>query len=191
MRGAPLSCRAPWLQPDPHSRFPSAPSSAPARRAACVARARCPASSTRPATPGAPFQADAHDIALFLAEGHALFDLEIEGSGTVPVVVKEQQRHPVRGDLVHLDCQQVDLEHAIQADVALELSGVDDAPGVKEGGILEHILREITVEALPTDIPDVDLSYDVSAMVIGDTITLDDGRRCPRASRSSSTTPRS
>ena len=118
------------------------------------------------------FQADAHLIALFLAEGHALFDLEFEGHGAVPVVVKEQQKHPVRGHIMHLDCQQVDLDTAIQADVSLELIGTDDAPGVKEGGVLEHILRDITVAALPTDIPD-GLFYDVSAMVIGDTISLD------------------
>ena len=57
--------------------------------------------------PARPFQADAHDLGLFIGEGHALFDLEIEGVEAVPVVVKEEQRHPVRGDLVHLDCQQV------------------------------------------------------------------------------------
>jgi len=119
-----------------------------------------------------PFQADAHDLALFINEGHALFDLEIDGEGKVPVVVKEEQRHPVRGDLVHLDCQEVDLKQEIQADIAIELSGVEDAPGVKEGGILEHVTREITIEALPTDIPDEGLSVDVSAMVIGDTIQL-------------------
>ncbi|MCB0875442.1 MAG: 50S ribosomal protein L25 [Solirubrobacterales bacterium] len=120
-----------------------------------------------------PFQADAHDLSLFINEGHALFDLDIEGAGKVPVVVKEEQRHPVRGDLLHLDCQQVDLKQEIQADVAIELDGVEDAPGVKEGGILEHVTREITIEALPTDIPDEGLHVDVSAMVIGDTIQLD------------------
>jgi large subunit ribosomal protein L25 len=120
-----------------------------------------------------PFQADAHDLALFINEGHALFDLEIEGEGKVPVVIKEEQRHPVRGDLVHIDCQQVDLKQEIQADVAIELEGTEDAPGVKEGGILEHVTREITIEALPTDIPDEGLQVDVSAMVIGDTIQLD------------------
>jgi large subunit ribosomal protein L25 len=120
-----------------------------------------------------PFQADAHDLALFINEGHALFDLDIEGQGKVPVVVKEEQRHPVRGDLLHLDCQQVDLQQEIQADVAIELDGVEDAPGVKEGGILEHVTREITIEALPTDIPDEGLHVDVSAMIIGDTIQLD------------------
>ncbi len=120
-----------------------------------------------------PFQADAHDLSLFINEGHALFDLEIEGAGKVPVVVKEEQRHPVRGDLIHIDCQQVDLAQEIQADVAIELEGAEDAPGVKEGGILEHVTREVTIEALPTDIPDEGIAVDVSAMVIGDTVQLD------------------
>ena len=78
-----------------------------------------------------PFQADAHDLALFINEGHALFDLEIAGETKVPVVVKEEQRHPVRGNLIHIDCQQVDLAQEIQADVAIEIEGTEDAPGVK------------------------------------------------------------
>ena len=123
--------------------------------------------------PARAFQADAHDLALFINEGHALFDLEIEGEAKVPVVLKEEQRHPVRGTLIHIDCQQVDLEQEIQADVAIELAGAEDAPGAKEGGILEHVTREITIEALPTDIPDEGLRVDVSAMAIGDTIQLD------------------
>jgi large subunit ribosomal protein L25 len=121
--------------------------------------------------PARPFQADAHELSLFINEGHALFDLEIAGEDKVPVVIKEEQRHPVRGDLMHLDCQQVDLLQEIQADVAIELVGVEEAPGVKEGGILEHILREVTVAALPTDIPE-QITFDVSEMVIGDTIQL-------------------
>jgi large subunit ribosomal protein L25 len=118
------------------------------------------------------FQADGHDLGLFIGEGHALFDLEIEGQKAVPVVVKEEQRHPVRGHLVHLDCQQVSLDTKIQADVAIELLGTEEAPGVREGGILEHVTREVTIEALPTDIPDV-ISVDVSGLVIGDTVQLD------------------
>ncbi len=119
------------------------------------------------------FQADAHTLSLFINEGHALFDLEIEGVGAVPVVVKEEQRHPVRGNIMHIDCQQVDLDVKIQADVELVLVGTEDAPGVKEGGILEHVTREITIEALPTAIPDEGISIDVSHMVVGDTIQLD------------------
>jgi large subunit ribosomal protein L25 len=121
--------------------------------------------------PARPFAADAHHISLFLGEGHTLFDLQIEGEQAVPVVVKEEQRHPVRGELIHIDCHEVDLEQAIQAEVALELEGTEDAPGVKEGGILEHVTREITVEALPADIPE-SIVVDVSAMVIGDTLQL-------------------
>ena len=86
-------------------------------------------------------------------------------------MVKEQQRHPVRGELIHIDCHEVDLTQEIQADVSIELEGAEDAPGVKEGGVLEHVTREVTVEALPAAIPE-SLSVDVSEMVIGDTIQL-------------------
>ena len=106
-----------------------------------------------------------------LADGHALFDLEIEGAKAVPVVVKEQQLHPVRGSLQHIDLQEVKLDEAIQAEVAIELEGAEAAPGVKGGGVLEHVTREITVEALPTEIPDK-IVVDVSAMEINDTLQL-------------------
>jgi large subunit ribosomal protein L25 len=119
-----------------------------------------------------PFQVGERDARHILGGGQALFDLEIEGTKAVPVVVKEQQRHPVRGDIQHLDLQQVRLDEKIQADVAIELEGAEEAPGSKEGGVLEHITREITVEALPTDIPEM-ITVDVSAMDINDTITLD------------------
>src|SRR5262245_54130259 len=116
-----------------------------------------------------PFQAPERDIRGVLAEGAALFDLEIEGAKAVPVVVKEQQHHPVRGSLQHIDLQEVRLDEAIQADVAIELEGTDTAPGVKGGGVLEHVTREVTVEALPTDIPGR-LVADVSAMEVNDTL---------------------
>ena len=106
-----------------------------------------------------------------ISEGAALFDLEIDGGKAVPVVVKEQQLHPVRGSLQHIDLQEVKLDEAIQAEVAIELEGAETAPGVKGGGVLEHVTREITVEALPTDIPDR-IVVDVSAMEINDTLQL-------------------
>lgn len=118
-----------------------------------------------------PFQVSERDLRHVLSEGAALFDLEIEGSKAVPVVVKEAQHHPVRGSFQHLDLMQVDLTEEIQAEVAIELEGADDAPGVKGGGVLEHVTREITVEALPTDIPD-NIVVDVSAMEVNDTLQL-------------------
>lgn len=117
------------------------------------------------------FQAGEREIRNVLAGGQALFDLEVEGSKAVPVVVKEQQLHPVRGSLQHIDLQEVKLDEAIQAEVAIELEGAESAPGVKGGGVLEHVTREITVEALPTEIPER-LVADVSEMEINDTVQL-------------------
>jgi large subunit ribosomal protein L25 len=118
-----------------------------------------------------PFQAPEREVRSVISEGAALFDLEIDGGKAVPVVVKDQQLHPVRGSLQHIDLQAVKLDEAIEAEVAIELEGVDVAPGVKGGGVLEHVTREITVEALPTDIPDR-IVVDVSAMEINDTLQL-------------------
>jgi len=118
-----------------------------------------------------PFQVSERDIRSILSEGAALFDLEIDGGKAVPVVIKEAQHHPVRGSFQHLDLMQVNLKEAIQAEVAIELEGVDDAPGVRGGGVLEHVTREITVEALPTDIPD-NICVDVAALEVNDTLQL-------------------
>ncbi|HEX6667845.1 MAG TPA: 50S ribosomal protein L25 [Solirubrobacterales bacterium] len=118
-----------------------------------------------------PFQVSEREVRNLISEGAALFDLEIDGGKAVPVVVKEQQMHPVRGSLQHIDLQEVKLDEAIQAEVAIELEGIETAPGVKGGGVLEHVTREILVEALPTEIPDR-LVLDVSAMEINDTLQL-------------------
>jgi large subunit ribosomal protein L25 len=118
-----------------------------------------------------PFQVPARELRVVLGQGQALLDLELDGGKAVPVVIKEQQHHPVRGDVLHLDCLEVRLDEAIQAEVAVELEGADQAPGVREGGVLEHVTREITVEALPTEIPE-QITVDVSEMEINDTINL-------------------
>ncbi len=117
------------------------------------------------------FQVSERDVRNVIAEGAALFDLSVDGGKARPVVVKEQQLHPVRGTLRHIDLQEVKLDEAIQAEVLIELEGVEDAPGVKASGVLEHVTREITIEALPTEIPDK-ITVDVSAMEINDTLQL-------------------
>src|SRR5205807_9416990 len=118
------------------------------------------------------FEVDARDLRLALAHAGAVLDLSVEGSGSSPVVLKELTRHPVTGDTVHIDLLRVRLDEAISTTVVVELTGADDSPGVKEGGVLEQVTREVNIEALPTDIPD-SLTYDVSELVIGDTITLE------------------
>jgi large subunit ribosomal protein L25 len=106
-----------------------------------------------------------------LAHSGAILRVEIDGGGGTPVLVKDVQRHPVRGDLLHVDLLRVRLDRPIQATTVLELTGVEDAPGVKEGGILEQVTRELNVEALPTAIPD-SIEHDVSSMEMNDTLTL-------------------
>src|SRR6185312_1290587 len=64
-------------------------------------------------------------------------DLRLDGGKATPVVLKEAQRDPVRGQTVHIDLLRVRLDQAIHAVVPLELTGIDETPGVKEGGILE------------------------------------------------------
>jgi large subunit ribosomal protein L25 len=117
------------------------------------------------------FKVDARSVRSVLSEGHALFDVQLDGGERQPVIVKEQQRDPVRGRLVHLDLLKVRLDETIQSTVPLELEGVEDAPGVKEGGVLEHVTRELQIEALPTDIPDK-IVADVSALGIAETMML-------------------
>lgn len=117
------------------------------------------------------FDADARDLRIALAGSGAVMDLSVDGGKATPVVLKEAQRDPVRGETVHVDLLRVRLDEEISAVVPLELLGVDDAPGVKEGGVLEQITRELNVEALPTAIPEC-IEHEVGEMEIGDTIML-------------------
>ncbi len=118
------------------------------------------------------FQVPARELRHALADAGAVMDLTIEGGTSTPVVVKDLVRHPVSNATVHIDLLRVRLDEKIQATVFLELVGGDESPGAVDGGVLEQITRELTIEALPNDIPD-SLTHDVSTLQIGDTVTLD------------------
>src|SRR5581483_1066827 len=118
------------------------------------------------------FAVDARVLRQALAHAGAVIDLSFDGAGGTPVVLKELVRHPVTGETIHIDLLRVRLDQAIHSTVVVELTGADESPGVKEGGVLEQVTREVNIEALPTDIPD-QLTFDVSELVIGDTITLE------------------
>jgi len=79
----------------------------------------------------------------------------------------------VRGGVTHVDLQEVRLDQTIQASVSVQLHGGDDAPGVREGGVLSQPLREVRVEALPLEVPE-HLDLDVSGMEIGGTLRISD-----------------
>jgi large subunit ribosomal protein L25 len=118
------------------------------------------------------FDVDARELRHALAASGAVLEVSDGGSAS-PAILKSAHYHPVRGETLHVDLLRVNLNVAIHAVVPLELTGGDDSPGVKEGGVLEQITRELNIEALPTAIPE-SISHDVSEMQINDTITLAD-----------------
>jgi large subunit ribosomal protein L25 len=117
------------------------------------------------------FSVDARILRNTLAHSGAILDISVDGGTSSPVLVKDLQRHPVRGDIMHVDFIRVNMNETIQTTVVLELVGADDAPGVNEGGVLSQETREVNIEALPGDIPDT-ITHDVSGMQINDTLTL-------------------
>src|SRR3954452_4734281 len=117
------------------------------------------------------FSVDARILRNTLAHSGTILDVTIGSGKTSPVLVKDIQRHPVRGDIVHVDLLRVNMNEAIQTTVVLELLGADTAPGVVEGGVLTQETRELNIEALPGDIPDV-IQHDVSSMEMNATLNL-------------------
>jgi large subunit ribosomal protein L25 len=116
------------------------------------------------------FLVDERELRHALAARGAVVELQL-GANATPAVLQDAQRHPVRGHTMHVDFLRVNLNVAIHAVVTLELLGGEDAPGTKEGGVLEHVTREINIEALPNDIPER-LELDVSKMDVNDTMFL-------------------
>jgi large subunit ribosomal protein L25 len=103
---------------------------------------------------------------------HAILDVVLEGQKTTHAsILKEAQRDPIRGKVVHVDLHEVRLDQPIQAQVVVELVG--EAPGTKEGGVLSQVTREINVEALPMEIPER-IELDVGELHIGDALRLAD-----------------
>ncbi len=105
---------------------------------------------------------------------NTLLDLTVEGRsdlGSPVALVKELQRHPIRGTILHADFYQVDLTKSVEVEVPIHLVG--KAKGIDFGGILEHSLREVALECLPRSIP-ASIEVDVSNMEIGDVIHVRD-----------------
>ena len=102
---------------------------------------------------------------------NAILDVTVEGD-LRPVIVKEYQRDPISGRVTHVDLVQVRLDRVIQTTVGIELIG--DSPGVREGGVLQQVAREITVEALPLEVPER-IEVDVSGRL--EDVTVPDGVR--------------
>ena len=105
--------------------------------------------------------------------GHnTIFDLNVEGSGAVKAMIVDWQNEPVKGHLLHIDLKRIAMDKAMRVSVPIQLTGVP--VGVKtQGGILEHVLREVEIECLPADIPS-HLDVDVSGLEINGSIRVSD-----------------
>jgi large subunit ribosomal protein L25 len=102
---------------------------------------------------------------------NALINLQVEGDEYL-TVAREVQRHPVRGDIVHLDFIRISLDETIEAEVPIEFIGVP--VGVREGkGIVETPHASVLVSALPTDIPS-HVTLDITALKVGDSARVSD-----------------
>src|SRR3954453_2516669 len=84
------------------------------------------------------FAVDARILRNTLAHSGAILQVSLDGAADSPVLVKDLQRHPVRGEIVHVDLLRVDMNETIHTTVVLELTGGDAAPGVVEGGVLSQ-----------------------------------------------------
>jgi large subunit ribosomal protein L25 len=105
--------------------------------------------------------------------GHnTIFDLNVTGSALVKAMIVDWQREPIKGNLLHIDLKRIAMDKAMRVSVPIQLVGVP--AGVKtQGGILEHVLREVEIECLPGDIPS-HLDVDVSGLELHGVIHVSD-----------------
>lgn len=121
-----------------------------------------------------PLSVNARDFtkAVSSASGiNVIVDLKIQGKDQVSVMVKDYQAHCIDRNFLHVDFLKVDLTKKVQVEVPIVLVG--KSIGVKDGGILEHITRTLSINCLPTAIPN-SLEVDVSALKIGDNLHVHD-----------------
>jgi len=111
---------------------------------------------------------------------NVIVNLQVEGAALAKgkghrrsrtAVIKEIQYHAIRQEILHIDFNEISLTEALVVKVPIAVKG--EAQGIKEGGVLEHVLWEIEVECLPTQIPE-NIPVDVSPLQIGDSILVKD-----------------
>jgi large subunit ribosomal protein L25 len=103
--------------------------------------------------------------------GHnSIFDVEVAGGEKTPVIVADEQYHPVKGTLMHIDLKRIDLTRKLRVGVPIHVIG--DAKGVKQqGGVLDIVTKTVEVECIPDDIPDK-FDVDVTELMIGNNIRV-------------------
>jgi len=124
---------------------------------------------------GTPVQVNAHDFEKILrghSGEHMMVDLALEGGSDLKVLIKEIQHHPVSRKILHVDFNEVSLTKRLHVQLPIRLMG--EATGVtQQGGVLEHLLREVEVACLPTDMIEA-IEVDVTNMGVGDSLSVKD-----------------
>jgi large subunit ribosomal protein L25 len=124
---------------------------------------------------GRALTVNAHELELLLAQinpENTIIDLRVDGGQTVPALIREVQQHPSRPVILHVDFFQVKAGEKINVAVPVRLTGTP--VGVSEtGGVLQEVLRELTVECLPKDIPS-SIELDVSGLEVGQSLHVSD-----------------
>ncbi|MDV2686755.1 50S ribosomal protein L25/general stress protein Ctc [Alkalihalophilus lindianensis] len=103
---------------------------------------------------------------------NGLFSLNVDGSKH-QVMIHDMQIDPLKNEYLHVDFFEVDMKSEIDADVPVRLTG--ESPGSTEGGVVTHLLYDISVKCLPNDIPE-EIELDISELNIGDSIQITDLR---------------
>jgi large subunit ribosomal protein L25 len=103
--------------------------------------------------------------------GHnSIFDVEVSGTEKTPVIVADEQYHPVKGTLMHIDLKRIDLTRKLRVSIPVHAKG--DAKGIKQqGGVLDLVTKQIEIECIPDDIPDAFI-VDVTELLIGNAIRV-------------------
>lgn len=103
--------------------------------------------------------------------GHnSIFDVEVPGAEKTPVIVADEQYHPVKGTLLHIDLKRIDLTRKLRVSIPVHAKG--DPKGVKQqGGVLDLVTKAIEIECIPDDIPD-EFVVDVTELMIGNAIRV-------------------
>lgn len=107
---------------------------------------------------------------VFTSKTH-LISLELEGHGEYECIIKDIQFDPVTDKVIHFDLLGLTKGEKITLEVPVQLLGT--AIGVKEGGIIQHVMHKIEVECLPRNIPE-HIVVDVSGLKLGDSIHISD-----------------
>lgn len=118
------------------------------------------------------FSIDTKELRTTLSKASSILDVEFSNGSTAKCIVREIQWDPLKSVPLHIDLMGVKLTEAVTVEVPIRITGVSE--GVKnDGGVLQQLLRELSIECLPLDIPE-SIDVDVTALKIHDAIHVSD-----------------